>query len=352
LNKPWYRKGRGWYVTLDGQQVPLGKDKDQAFESWHKICASEKRRDEKNPTFRECCQDYVLFAVRQINNGELKSRTLDDYVWYIDQFNELHGETQVDQLEPQHLTDWLNSKPTWGPSAQRGAITALQRVLSWAKRERRIAANHLEGYRKPPQSRRCKLVETDEHAQMIEEVRGGGSASRHDKQFQLVLVAIKHTGGRPQDVSRARVEFVDSSVTHWNLPEHKRSRHTMQPKIVYLSPCLRTVTKMLMAGRTEGPLFRGRLGQLTVNAIGCRIKRLKKKLGLDPELIAYSYRHTYITDSLSRGVDAATVAELVGTSIQMIERHYGHLSKRSGHLQESAAKAMGRKPDSTAPKTD
>ncbi len=25
--KPWRRKGRGWLVTLDGQQVKLGKKK-------------------------------------------------------------------------------------------------------------------------------------------------------------------------------------------------------------------------------------------------------------------------------------------------------------------------------------
>lgn len=25
---PWFRKKRGWYVTLDGGQIPLGKDRD------------------------------------------------------------------------------------------------------------------------------------------------------------------------------------------------------------------------------------------------------------------------------------------------------------------------------------
>ena len=55
----------------------------------------------------------------------------------------------------------------------------------------------------------------------------------------------------------------------------------------------------------------------------------------------YSYRHTYITDALERGVDVATVAELVGTSVETIQRHYGHLSTRHNHLKEAAAKALG-----------
>ena len=30
--KPWFRENRGWYVTLDDQQIPLGKDRVAAFE--------------------------------------------------------------------------------------------------------------------------------------------------------------------------------------------------------------------------------------------------------------------------------------------------------------------------------
>ena len=30
--KPWHRKGRGWYVTLDGQQVKLSKKKADALD--------------------------------------------------------------------------------------------------------------------------------------------------------------------------------------------------------------------------------------------------------------------------------------------------------------------------------
>ncbi|MFU7558762.1 hypothetical protein ACMFWY_08780 [Roseiconus sp. JC912] len=70
------------------------------------------------------------------------------------------------------------------------------------------------------------------------------------------------------------------------------------------------------------------------------MKRLTEKLDIDPSLVPYSYRHTYITDCLERGVDIATVAELVGTSVQMIERHCGHLSKRHDHLRASAARAL------------
>jgi integrase len=40
----------------------------------------------------------------------------------------------------------------------------------------------------------------------------------------------------------------------------------------------------------------------------------------------YCFRHTYATFRLSEGVDVYFLAEQMGTSVQMIERHYGHIT--------------------------
>lgn len=49
---------------------------------------------------------------------------------------------------------------------------------------------------------------------------------------------------------------------------------------------------------------------------------------------AYTLRHSVITDMLVGGMDSLTVARMAGTSLAMIEKHYGHL------LHDHAAKAM------------
>lgn len=46
---------------------------------------------------------------------------------------------------------------------------------------------------------------------------------------------------------------------------------------------------------------------------------------LPPTVTAYTLRHSVITDLIGAGLDVLTVARLSGTSIAMIERHYGHL---------------------------
>jgi integrase len=47
---------------------------------------------------------------------------------------------------------------------------------------------------------------------------------------------------------------------------------------------------------------------------------------LPDETTAYALRHRVITDLISReGLDLLTVAQLSGTCVAMIEKHYGHL---------------------------
>lgn len=58
--------------------------------------------------------------------------------------------------------------------------------------------------------------------------------------------------------------------------------------------------------------------------------------GLAGDVTAYTLRHSTISDLIADGVPTLTVAQLSGTSVAMIERHYGHL------LQKQAQAALAR----------
>ncbi|MBY0240324.1 MAG: tyrosine-type recombinase/integrase [Burkholderiaceae bacterium] len=55
------------------------------------------------------------------------------------------------------------------------------------------------------------------------------------------------------------------------------------------------------------------------------IKAAAKKAGLSDRTTAYTIRHSIITDLVHGGLDLLTVAQISGTSVAMIEKHYGHL---------------------------
>ncbi len=55
------------------------------------------------------------------------------------------------------------------------------------------------------------------------------------------------------------------------------------------------------------------------------IKDAVNQANLPTGVSTYTLRHSIITDLIRQGLPALTVAQLSGTSIAMIERHYGHL---------------------------
>jgi integrase len=64
------------------------------------------------------------------------------------------------------------------------------------------------------------------------------------------------------------------------------------------------------------------------------LKAAATAAGLDAAVTAYTLRHSVITDLVTGGLDLLTVAQLSGTSVLMIEKHYGH------HRAEHAAVAL------------
>lgn len=57
--------------------------------------------------------------------------------------------------------------------------------------------------------------------------------------------------------------------------------------------------------------------------------------GVPSDATAYTLRHSTITDLVSAGLPLLTIAQISGTSAEMIERHYGHLAS------DAAVKALG-----------
>jgi integrase len=125
------------------------------------------------------------------------------------------------------------------------------------------------------------------------------------------------------------------------LRRHKTAKKTGKPRVIILTPPMVALTVRLAAKHPEGPLFRNVDGNpWTRNAIRCRFRRIRTKLGLGGNLVAYLYRHTFTTDALENGAGIADVCELLGhTTTDMVMRHYQHLREKREHLRQAAIKA-------------
>ena len=68
-----------------------------------------------------------------------------------------------------------------------------------------------------------------------------------------------------------------------------------------------------------------RAGRPAIPALQLLDQRCPKAAKVPDGVVLYTLRHCWISDAIVGGMDLLTVAKLSGTSLAMIEKHYGHL---------------------------
>src|SRR5262249_27161225 len=157
-----------------------------------------------------------------------------------------------------------------------------------------------------------------------------------------LVMALELTGARPfSEVCRVTAADVDLERATWTLSKWKNSRKQKgRKRVIYLTPPLVALTRRLIEKYPEGPLFRGQRGKPFLRqSVTWRFRGLREKLGIDG-LSAYTFRHSYITECLAKGMSASIVAELVGSSVNTINKYYDHLDQKGDVLREAALKAV------------
>ncbi|SMQ68891.1 Site-specific recombinase XerD [Altererythrobacter xiamenensis] len=112
---------------------------------------------------------------------------------------------------------------------------------------------------------------------------------------------------------------------------------TGKPRRIQLpAEAAKLLTKQLKDKLPAAPLFHRKNGKpWDKNSWKVPIAAAVKAAGLPTGATAYTLRHSTITDLVSAGLPLLTIAQISGTSAEMIERHYGHLAS------DAAVKALG-----------
>jgi integrase len=338
MRKPFFRKDRKcWYVEIRrGKVIKLDPDEKAAYKQWERL---RQISDYKH-------SDAILGAIVEAWLAHFKPTASKER---FDKANSLLSDcanfigpmTLARDLTAAKLREWLTlerklGKRTyvWSVARQRDAAQFVKRAYSWA---------HIRGWLPPSDildmsmatpSPRDALVPRSVHIQLVESTRSGLARGRP---FGLVLIALWHSGARPIQIRLLEAKNVNEAGD-WVFQRHKTKGKTGKALIIRTSPCLHTLTKILMYSRPVGPLFLSPIGfPWTKDGIARRFRRMREDLKLDPAITVYAYRHTYATDALVGGADLATVAALLGHSdAQMVSRVYGHLAKMDDPMRKAA----------------
>ncbi len=322
--KPWLRKGRGWYLQLNGKQIKLGKDREAAFTRYHKLM-----QEQKEVQAEKAESDSVLGIFETFLEWCSRYRSPDTYEWYqkhLQSFAEtISKQLLACQLKPFHVEKWV-SQHDWSSGTQRGAMRAVQRAINWAVKQGLIDRSPLLGLEKPPPGKREVVIDEATYRKMLK--------LSADQEFQDILRTHWETGCRPQESLRVEARHVDTKNHRWVFPPNE-SKGKKRHRIVYLNAAAWAITKRCMKQNPSGPIFRNTRGEpWQPYAVGCRFFRMKESFKV--RYCLYNFRHTWITRMLKAGVDPLTLATLAGhVDTSMLTRIYAHISADTSYLQKA-----------------
>lgn len=337
--EPWFRSERNsYFVTVNGVQHNLRTaDKTLAIERWHALMV----RPPEPPESPDSTVVVILASFLEWAEKHTKPATFAWHKHYLQSFvKDIPRDLRVADFKPFHVTRWLDRRATWGVSSRRAAISTVKRAMNWAVAEGYVAHSPIASIRKPNRKRRETVLSDEQRQLIIEEAR--------DENFRDLVTLIQETGVRPQEVRSVEARHVDLQNGLWIFApsEHKTGEKTGEPRIVYLNAKALEITRRLVQESPVGPLCRNSRGKpWTRNAVRLRFRRLRRRLKdqLPPNLCAYLFRHTFATGALERGLDAITVAELMGHrgDVSMLSQVYQHLRQRTSHMKAAAERATG-----------
>ncbi len=330
-NKVWFRKDVGWWmVTLAGEKVRLAQgrpNKKLAEQKLHELLAV-RHQAPQSPTARVA---DVIESFLASNRSQLSAETMRSYDWYGQAFAEHSGLVLVTDLTPFHVTQFVNEKESWGATTKYNARRSLFRIFSWAEEEGIVAKNPLRGLKRPKPPPRGRAMEEEEFRKLLK--------AEPTMRFKAFLFSLWSTGCRPKEARTLTWKQVRDD--RWVLTEHKTVGKTHKPRIIYLNAPMRKLMPVLRRDSKSDFVFLNSYGKpWTAGAVQQRIVRRRKTAGLPVNVVAYLTRHAFGTNAILKGVDVATVAELLGHSdLTMVSTVYMHLAGQHKHLHDAVEKA-------------
>jgi integrase len=331
---PWFREGKGaWFVHIDGRQINLGKDKEEAFRKFHGLMAGRGQvgaETDPSLTAEQLVRAYLADGERRLQQNTLRVTRI-----FLEDFSRKYGKTLAKDVRRFQVEQWVQGHPTWNPSTENLAKTKLVALFHWGVAQGLLSATPIRGIRKPPQrSRGVEAVVSPEHLALI--------LNAAESCFRNVLLTLYETGARPGEVTSVTASEFFPDQGAWVLRRHKNA-HKGQSRVVYLTPRVTALCMALAEKYPTGPLYRNQWGRPYGRCgLSKRLSWLCQRLGLPKGITVYGLRHSFATDSLAAGVPDAVVAELLGHSgTAMLHRHYSHLTAKTKVLKEALGRVRG-----------
>ena len=317
------RKRLGDFGTLTGHDV--FKQAKADAENWAETVESGGERARDMVTVKDACEAYLKEKPGSIAEGVFRRHVYSDPI----------AKVKLDKLRRHHLKAWrkrLEQAPALLTRSKKGEKRWKERAKSTVNRDMVPLRAALGMVLKPgspntdaawqealrpfkgADKRRELYLDRDERRKLIDAT--GDEARPFVKALCLLPL-------RPGALAGLTVRDFDKRTRSLTIGKDKNGN----PRQISLPPVIADFfAEQVKAKLPAAPIFARTGGEAwNKDAWKYPIKDAVKAAGVPGAMSAYTLRHSVITDLIRARLPILTVAQLSGTSVAMIERHYGHL---------------------------
>lgn len=317
------RKALGDFGSQSGHEV-FTQAKREA-EQWAETVESGGVRVRELVTIADACEAYLEEKPGNIAEGVFRRHVFGDAI----------AKVKLDKLRRHHLLAWrkrLEQAPAIVSRSKTDDVRTKERAKSTVNRDmvplraalRRVLqsgapntdAAWQEALRpfKGAEKRRDLYLDQDERRKLVK------ACSKEAQPFVRALCMLPL---RPGALAGLTVADYDKRTRSLTIGKDKNG----QPRqICVLQSIADFLTAQSRSKLPAAPIFSRVDGRAwDKDSWKHPINAAAKAAKLPAAVSAYTLRHSVITDLVRAGLPVLTVAQLSGTSVAMIERHYGHL---------------------------
>jgi site-specific recombinase XerD len=282
------------------------------------------RAEEKIDTVADACRAYAK------DRPEAGAR----FARYV--YDDPIARVQIDKLRRRHLEDWrarLSNQPSLVSRSKDGERRTRDRAPSTVNRDMAVLRAALNRVLSPgtPSSeaawqealranvnadgRRTLYLDRDQRRRLLEHIDTAAAP------FVRALCLLPM---RPGAMAALDAGAFDKRTSELTIGKDKTGKPR---RIVVPADASSLLASQLPGKLPTSPLFMRANGERwNKDSWKQPIARAVAIAGLPSGATAYTLRHSTITDLVTAGLPLLTIAQISGTSAEMIERHYGHLA--------------------------
>ncbi|MCK0097827.1 tyrosine-type recombinase/integrase [Qipengyuania sp. S6317L1] len=317
------RKSLGDYGKLEGHDVFNQAKADTELWADTVECGGERTPD--MVTVKDACEAYAKERHCPIQEGILRRHVYSDAI----------AKVRLDKLRRHHLRSWrkrLEQAPALVSRNKKGVKRWKERAKSTVNRDMVPLRAALGQVLKPG------APNTD--AAWQEALRPFKGADRRrelylDKEERKRLIDAMRDDARPFVQGLCMLPLRPGALAALTVRDFDKRTRTLtigkdkngNPRQITVPPVIADFfAEQVKSKLPAAPIF-ARVGGEPWNKDAWKypIKEAVNAARLPSAVAAYTLRHCVLTDLIRAGLPILTVAQLSGTSVAMIEKHYGHL---------------------------